>query len=52
MEDLMLDMIFFMPNDVMMALQLSLEDLWINGVASVDEENVSVVVHWVSEVSF
>ena len=51
MENIMLDMIFFIQNDVATGLKFSFEDLGKNGLAAVAGENVEVVLHWVLEVN-
>ena len=51
MENIMLDMIFFIQNDVATGLKISFEDLGKNGLAAVAGENVEVVLHWVLEVN-
>ena len=43
----MLDMIYFMLNDVVAALQLSLEDLGRNGLVLVPGKKSAMVVHCV-----
>ena len=51
MVKLMLEMIFFVSNDFVTALQFSLEDLGRTGLDAVAGENVAVVVHCVLVVS-